>query len=200
MPVTRQSGQVAPIFGIVAMFLIGIVALAVEFGATANQHRFLQDTADHAALAGAARLGSAPASAQFTDARQTAFVYMRDNLQMNLTLAAVQATAGCDFNNQVTGCVLPAPYNNYTITIWAPGETAPGQVLASAGTTVSARITESVPVSFAAAVGIQRPSTQALGIAQSVQPQGSNFAVYLDGCLNVGNHLELVAGDVYVNQ
>jgi Flp pilus assembly protein TadG len=196
--VSRQRGQVAPIFAVAAMFMIGIVALAVDFGATANQHRFLQDTADHAALAGAARLGRTPTSAQFTDARQTAFVYFRDNLQLNLTLAAAQAV--CDFNNQVTNCTLPAPLDNYMISIWAPGEVAPGQVLVNAGTTVSVRITEKVTVSFAAALGIQRPSTQVLGIAQSVQPQYSNFAVYLDGCLNIGNHLELVAGDVYINQ
>ena len=194
----RQQGQVAPIFAVAAMFIVGAIALAVDFGATANQHRFLQDTADHAALAGAARLGRTPAAAQFTDARQTAFVHMRDNLQFNLTLAAVQAV--CDFNSQVTACALPVPYDSYTISIWAPGETAPGQVLVSAGTTVSVRITEKISVSFAAAVGIQAPSTQVLGIAQSVLPQYSNFAVYLDGCLNIGNHLELVAGDVYVNQ
>ena len=194
----QQRGQAAPIFAVAAMFLVGVVALAVDFGATANEDRYLQDTADHAALAGAARLGRTPTSAQFTDARQTAFVYVRDNLQLNLSLAAVQSL--CDFNNQITACTLPAPYDKYTLSVWAPGEVAPGEVLVSAGTTVSVRITEKVTVSFAAALGMQRPSTQVLGIAQSVQPQNSDFAVYLDGCLNIGNHLELVAGDVYVNQ
>ena len=198
LPVSTQRGQVAPIFAIAALVMIGLIALAVDFGATANQHRFLQDTADHAALAGAARLGRAPTAVQFTDARQTAFVYMRDNLQMNLTLAAAQAV--CDMNSQVSACALPAPYSNYSISISAPGETLPGEVLVSSGTTVSVRIDERLTVSFAAVVGVQGTSTQVVAIAQSVQPQYSNFAVYLDGCLDIGNHLELVAGDVYVNQ
>ncbi|GAC1334701.1 MAG: hypothetical protein NVSMB17_16720 [Candidatus Dormibacteria bacterium] len=193
-----QRGQVAPIFALAAVFLIGLVALAVDYGATASAHRYLQDTADHAAMAGAARLGRAPTSTQFTDARQTAFVYLRDNLQMNLSLAAAQAA--CDMNTQVSNCALPSPYSNYTISLWAPGEAAPGAVLVNAGTTVSVRITQRLTVSFAAVVGIQGTSTSVLGIAQSVLPQYSNFAVYLDGCLNIGNHLELVGGDVYVNQ
>src|SRR5207244_1111559 len=82
----EQHGQVLPIFAIMAVAVLGVVALGVDFGVIANEHRSLQAYADDAAIAGAQQLsplavvsgGSALTSAQQA-ARRQAFVVLRDN-------------------------------------------------------------------------------------------------------------------------
>ncbi len=51
-----QRGQVLPIFALMSFFLVGVSALAVDYGLLTNQHRGLQEAADSAALAGASQL------------------------------------------------------------------------------------------------------------------------------------------------
>ncbi|MDQ6747255.1 MAG: pilus assembly protein TadG-related protein, partial [Candidatus Dormibacteraeota bacterium] len=124
-----QRGQTLPIFALASLFIIGVVALAVDYGFLTNQHRNLQAFADEGATAGAIKLGGYPAPADRTNARKAALVYLRDNLKLSAaavnatTVAALGAKCGVADNMGTAGtasCVLPG--TTYKVSIWSPAE------------------------------------------------------------------------------
>src|SRR5258708_13959260 len=110
-----------------SFFLVGISALAVDYGLLTNQHRSLQEVADSGALAGASQLTQiSPQPGDYTKARTAAYIYLRSGM-----LPAAAATTArvsnmlsgaghSDFPSDVDNCPLPSPYSNYLISIASP--------------------------------------------------------------------------------
>ncbi|GAC1329276.1 MAG: hypothetical protein NVSMB17_05490 [Candidatus Dormibacteria bacterium] len=187
------------IFGIAAVFLVGTVALALDYGLAATHQRAVQGAADQAALAGANQLGASPSAADYTNARTTAFIYLRDNLLPGLTVGQLSGP-NCDLTIKLDHCALPSPYTQYSVSIQSPARTPDGQPVPSPGQTVSVEVFESVTAALGAILGQGTVAISARSIAEALKPVYSSYALYTDGCLDIGNHLELVGGDVYVNQ
>jgi hypothetical protein len=182
-----QRGQVAPIFGIMLLAIVGITALAIDYGLLSNQHRNLQEYSDQAALAGVQQLNpngtlTQPAVAQAA-ARKAAFVYLRENLaggngttQLPFTALTTGTFASCWgssatlFTQDIKGCALPNPFAAYTVSICTPGETlATGAGCAQQSgqqfDTLSVRITETVSTTLIRTLGIT--SENATGFAEA---------------------------------
>jgi len=231
--ISTQRGQIVPIFGIMLVFVIGSVALAVDFGLLSNQHRNLQVFADQAALAGVQQLNpdtvTSQATSSQTAARRTALIYLRENLaggngatQLPIaslsagTYAACWGSSATVFTVDIRQCQMPAPFSAYTVTICTPGETAasgPGCTLQTGQRfdTLSVRITETVSTGMLRAVGIttqnatgyaeaQFSAANALSSGNGSQGAYEPFSLYSNGCVTSGNQLQIIQGDVYLNQ
>src|SRR5258708_37458699 len=86
-PEGGQRGQVLPLLAFMMVAVIGIIAIGVDFGFVANQHRNLQEFADNAAMAGSSQLtagalsgGASSVAAAQQAARQEAFTVIRDSI------------------------------------------------------------------------------------------------------------------------
>ncbi|HEY8741058.1 MAG TPA: Tad domain-containing protein [Candidatus Dormibacteraeota bacterium] len=221
----REEGQVLPLFAIAATVIVGIIALGIDYGFLTDQHRNLQAYVDEAAVAGAFQLPPGPGIDDYTRARTNAFIILRDNLGWNLSpgtggskAAATCAGTTMDPTSDINGCVLQPPYGNYTVSIQAPAPPAASGI-AAAETTVAVQVVDAVATSFANVMGISSVNATAqavaynyedVGGARATMPNSSGttsvvgaapfpYALWSD-CIITGNHLEIVAGDVYVNQ
>ncbi|MFN2464660.1 MAG: TadE/TadG family type IV pilus assembly protein [Candidatus Dormibacteria bacterium] len=201
-----QRGQVVPIFAIMAVVIVGIIALAIDYGVLVNQHRNLQYYADSAALAGAEQIGSvSPSTVDRTNARTAAFIYLRDGLQfpaITVNVAFMNGNTACNLTANVVDCKLPPPYDNYVISIASPSETYPAPIPPAAYTaqlsdTVSVKVVETVANSFAGLIGVAQSTASAIGVGRWTQARHAGFALYADSCINFGNHTEVVGGNVY---
>jgi Flp pilus assembly protein TadG len=185
---TAQRGQVAPIFGIMLVFVIGVVALAIDFGLLSNQHRNLQQYADQAALAGVQQLNPTgtltQAAVAQAAARKAAFIYLRENLaggsgttQLPIstltagTFATCWGSATTIFTADISQCALPAPFTAYTVTICTPGETVGtgtgcAQQAGQQFDTLSVRISEIVSTTLIRALGIKTENATGYAEAQ----------------------------------
>lgn len=200
-----QRGQTLPIFAIAALFIIGVVALAVDFGFLTNQHRNLQAFADEAATAGALELGPNPGPTERTNARKAALIYLRENLNLGSTpsLSEVGSDCGTDFSTNVGtdgSASCPLRGTTYKVSIWSPAEPTGLGVSSSLSQTVSVRVSESVTTALAGLLSVPQVSVGALSVAQAGAAQ-PNYALYSDGCVKVlSSKTEVIAGDAYVNQ
>jgi hypothetical protein len=177
-----QRGQVVVIAALVLFVICGVIALAVDYALLTNQHRNIQAFVDQSALAGAAQLnpsGSASLPARELSARRTAFIYFRDNLAQAsgsppIALTALSACWGASsatqFSADIQGCPLPAPYDNYSVSICAPAEDSangtPCSNPISGGTSISMRVTESVATGFARLLGVSTATSGGFGAAE----------------------------------
>lgn len=202
-----QRGQTLPIFALASLFIIGTVALTVDFGFLANQHRNLQVFADQASTAGAYKLGSNPGPNDRTAARKAAFLYLRDNLGLGgaipaLSLATVMASCG-DFTSNVgtagtASCQLGS--TTFKVSIWSPAEGIPAGQDLGLTRTVSVRISEGVTTALAGIFSASQVNAGAFSVAQ-YGPGQPSFALYSDGCVNItSNKLESIAGNMYINE
>lgn len=197
-----QSGQALVVFAIIAVFIVGAVALAVDFGFVVTQHRNLQGFADQAAIAGAQQLTPSGMSSQVADtqaaARKAAFIYLRDNLLCSgqpasscagsTALSATALGTACPppagvtmWYADVQGCQMPAPLSGYTLTICTPGAISASGTCAgglSAGqpaNSLSVLVTESVATSLARIVGAGGATAGGFADAQfTYQPGAPN--------------------------
>ena len=199
-----QRGQTLPIFALASLVIIGTVALAVDFGFLANQHRNLQAFADEASTAGALKLGQNPGPSEYTAARKAAFIYLRDNLGLVSTVHTTDAgKCYSDFGNQIgtagtPDCVLGT--STYKVSIWSPGDTVPGGQDPALARTVSVRITESVTTALAGLFAFNQVPVGAYSLAQT-GPGLSNYALWSDGCVRVtSGKAEVMGGDAYINE
>ena len=199
-PTRRQRGQVLPIFALMALVIVGVVALAVDFGFLTDQHRNLQTWADHAAIAGAEQLsGDGNGTA---NARKSAMVYIRDNLGGSFTLAA-NYPCGVAYTSDVDDCTLPSPYGNYKVSIHTPGKYSIGCPYQVQCNTVSVEIKDTVANTLAAVAGINTTTVDAFAEARAILPnQPLQTAFYSDGCINTSSVLVpiVVDGDIYLNE
>lgn len=198
----HQRGQILPIFALSAVVIVGIIALGIDYGFLADQHRNLQAVADAAAEAGAEQLSIAPTQAERTAARQAAFIYLRDNLQLGVTTAsATCAGVPIDFGSDVSGCKLGASgtATNYTISITTPAQ-PPRVLLPRQSWTVRVVIYEAVTTSLANVLALAGPvQAGAAATALFDHNQHFPFALYVERCLTTGTHLEIIGGDVGIN-
>ncbi|MEA2684376.1 MAG: hypothetical protein QOK05_2704 [Chloroflexota bacterium] len=207
----RQRGQTLPIFALASLFIVGVVALAVDFGFLTNQHRNLQAFADEAATAGALKLGLNPGKAERTAARDAALIYLRENLGLGSSPSTSAVAAACipsppvatDLTSNVgtasaASCQLGT--TTYKVSIWSPAEPTGLGPSAPLSQTVSVRISESVTTALAGLFSFSRVPVGAFSVAQAGTAQ-PNYALYSDGCINVlSSKTEVIAGDVYINQ
>jgi hypothetical protein len=106
---TRHRGQVLVIAGIALPILLGVAALAIDFGTYLVTQRYVYNAADGAALAGAAELGDRDlslASSRLKEAQQAA-LYLDEILSLSMSsgeLAALAATV-----NSPNGYCYPDP-------------------------------------------------------------------------------------------
>jgi|ERR1035437_6826504 hypothetical protein len=222
-----QAGQVLPLFALMAVFLVGVVALAVDIGSIENQHRNIQAYADSAANAGVQNLSpnnnlNGNASALQAAARKAAIIYLKDNITNGngaSKLPLSSFTSPCwgspGFASDIENCAFPAPYSNYIISICTPGEAiGSGSACATQNTqvfsSISVRIQETVSTALAGIIG--NPSAL-IGGFSSVQYSSSNitgssltpsskfpFALYSNGCLDVTAGRVSLQGETYINQ
>jgi hypothetical protein len=192
-----------PIFALSALVIVGVVALAVDYGFLVDQHRNLQAFADHAAVAGAEQL--TPDGSGTTSARRGALVYLRDSLggtsaSMSLAGSAPCAGGAQAFSGNIDSCVLPSPYGNYTVTIHSPGDyTAPTYNVQS----LSVNIVDSVSNSVASVLGARTTNVGAYAEARSFATGlHSQTALYTDGCISTSSITVpiVVDGDIYLDQ
>ena len=201
-----QRGQTLPIFALASLVIIGTVALAIDFGFLTNQHRNLQAFADEAATAGALKLGSNPGDTERTNARQAAFIYIRDNLRLaGVTTTSLSTYSGCpaDFSGDLgtkgtASCTLGT--STYKVSIYSPGETVPGGQDPALARTVSVRVSETVTTALAGLFSFSSVPVGAYSLAQT-GPGLSSYALYSDGCVRVfSNKAEVIGGDAYINE
>ncbi|MFY9614587.1 MAG: Tad domain-containing protein [Candidatus Dormiibacterota bacterium] len=205
-----QRGQVMPIFALMALMIVGAVALAVDYGFLQDQHRNLQAFADHAAIAGAEQLTLDGTS--LPKARQSAMIYVRDNLglpQSSFALSGSPGSAPCSngtqgFSSNINNCQLPGNWSNYQVSIHSPGDYSP-HVYGDTAPSLSVNIVDTVTNTVAAVMGVKTTNVGAFGEAKT-QPPGVRLsaALYVDGCINntsaLGSVLPVVVdGDVYLN-
>jgi Flp pilus assembly protein TadG len=196
-----EEGQVVVLFALMAVAIVGLIALALDFGMLVDHHRKLQAYVDHAAVAGSYQLAASPTSAQRQEARRRAYIALRDNLGYTTSGSQFSSQAGaCSFATDVVDCPFPAPNDHDKVSIYSPAQFSVGQLQPPDAATVSVSISQDVGTSFMAALGIKSASTSASGSAQLRVAQNADFAMYLDGCLNVGNTPLMSGGDVYINQ
>jgi len=119
-----QRGQVLIIAALAFAILLGVAALAVDFGSHLVVRRYVQNAADGAALAGAAELGNPDESlvdAQGKAASQAAD-YLDDNLNLGMSSAQLAALAGV--LNSPNGYCFPNPADcstaRFQMWIYAP--------------------------------------------------------------------------------
>lgn len=91
--ISRQNGMMAIIAAPVALMMVGMTALAVDVGRVMVARNALQNAADAAALAGAARLGSFIAP-NWTVATASAHAAIRNNAVFRQGLVAGDVTPG----------------------------------------------------------------------------------------------------------
>jgi hypothetical protein len=198
----RQRGQTLVLFAVMAVFIVGAVALTVDFGFLATQHRNLQAFADSAAIAGAQQLTPSGTSSQLADtqaaARKTAFFYIRDNLlcagvpagscAAAAQLSAANLATACPPPAGITmwyadlqGCQMPAPLSSYTLTVCTPGQVggaatcAAGSATGQAANTLSVFITESVATSLSRIVGAAGANAGGFAQAQYTYQTGAPY-------------------------
>jgi Flp pilus assembly protein TadG len=201
-----RPGQTLPIFALASLFIIGVVALAVDYGFLTNQHRNLQAFTDESATAGAEKLGSYPDPTALLNARKAALIYLRDSLGLRASVPDVNTVAtacnGSGFNKDLgsagtTSCALGSTYH---FSILAPGDVVGLGSSAALSRTISVRVSESVTTALAGVFSLSQSSVGAFSVAQS-GPGYANYALYSDGCVNVNSSkTEIVLGDMYVNQ
>jgi Flp pilus assembly protein TadG len=199
-----QRGQTLPIFALVSLVIIGLVALAIDFGFLANSHRNLQAFTDESATAGANTLGLTPGPTDRAAARTAAFIYLRDNLlgtSSSVTTASIPSScydaAGNIGGSGSATCQLPG--TSYTISIWSPSETAYNGTDPQFQPTISVRVSETVTTALAGLLGQSTSGVGAFAVAQYTNQQ-SPYALYSDGCVTVRSvKTEIVQGDAYVN-
>jgi hypothetical protein len=192
-----QRGQVLLIFALAAFFLIGVVALAVDYGLLADHHRNLQAAADDAALAAArqlspsatATLGSdaRTANAQ-TNARRSAYLYLRDAIDGGAAsppsalqianLPACWGTAPDTFTADVLDCSFSPPYETFHVTICAPGEASGGGAPCATQrgygvNTVSVRISQDTETAMAGVIGASSVTVGGFALAEYDAGAGS---------------------------
>jgi hypothetical protein len=227
-----QRGQTLPLLALMSTVIIGLVALAIDFGFLADIHRNLQEFSDQAAIAGAEQLSPAAVAAggsQLTSAqvaaRRQAFVVLRDNIfgpngstsVPTSGLGSCWQPGGSLFDGDIKNCTLPSPNGNYTISICTPAETTATPCTApyeggniDPRSTLSVRITEAVATSLERVLGNSTSNAGAFASAWFSNPivAGGNsnsgvrlpYALYSNGCITSGNALEVIGGNVYVNQ
>jgi len=97
----RSRGQVLILFALFLLMLLGVSALAIDYASWLVVDRNLQNTADHAALAGASvftdRSGGTNCSGnKCFNARSQAWTSLNDELKLGLPATAIAALAGGD--------------------------------------------------------------------------------------------------------
>jgi Flp pilus assembly protein TadG len=202
----KQQGQVLVIFALAAMVIVGIVAIGVDYGFLVDQHRNLQAFADESASAGALQLPAGPSLSDRTNARKVAFQYLRDNLLNGSSQTISSSSFTCspsgpvvDFSSNIDNCTLPSPLGNYAISIDTPATnlsvSVPNQYW-----TIAVTVTGRVTTALASLLGSGK--NQAGGSAVALNNHDQNFpdAVYSDGCIQTGNSLETIAGQVYIDR
>jgi Flp pilus assembly protein TadG len=200
-----QRGQVMIVFALLATVLVGIIALAIDYGLLVDHRRNLQAFADAAVEAGAQKLSIAPTPSDRKDARTAAFVYLRDNLQLG-NVTTTNATCGTspvviDLSTDITNCVLGSggTPGSYTISIRTPAQ-PPVVSLPEQSWTVSVSVAEAVTTTVAKLLSVSGP-LQAGASATAYFNHRPRFpwAVYTSGCLSTGTHLEIFGGNAGIN-
>jgi hypothetical protein len=190
--------------------MIGAVALAVDYGFLADQHRNLQAFADHAAVAGAEELTLQDTSLGM--ARQRAMTYLRDNLGIARTTFPLNGSPGSApcangvqlFTANIDNCQIPGN-TNYVVSIHSPGDFTGPRIYGDTPPSLSVNINDTVTNSLAGVIGNQTTTVGAFAEARTQAPGGRlNGALYTDGCINsnslVGSVTPMVVdGNVYID-
>jgi Flp pilus assembly protein TadG len=187
-----------------SFFLIGVSALAVDYGLLTNQHRGLQEAADSAALAGASQLTTtSPQPSDYTKARTQAYIYLRSGMLPSSASSVASVSnmlSGCghaDFSSDVDNCHLPSPYNNYVISIDSPAHGVIPNVTSETNT-VSVSVTETVATVLASILPQSSAAPGATAVAQYNPAAYAAFSLWSAGQVTVGNDLQIVEGDVFI--
>src|SRR4029078_12645026 len=95
---TKPRGQVLVLFALFLLMLLGISALAIDYASWLVVDRSLQNTADHAALAGASEFedrtgGTNCAGVKCYNARAQAWTSLNDELNLGLPSTAIGVLA-----------------------------------------------------------------------------------------------------------
>jgi Flp pilus assembly protein TadG len=201
-----QRGQVMPIFMLVATFLIGAIAVAVDYGFLTDQHRNLQTFADHAAVAGAQQLSSDGSST--VNGRRAAMTYLRDSIGATSTSMSLASGVPCaggtqPFTANIDNCKLPSPYADMTVTIHSPGDYTHSYAYGTPS--VSVKISDTGVDNPAMLMGLTAPVGAYAEAKAQLGGQRLPTALYSDGCFYVNSPILLAAptrinGETYINQ
>ena len=197
-----------PIFGLVATFMIMVIALAVDYGFLTDQHRNLQTFADHAAVAGAQQLSRDGAAA--TNGRQGAMTYIRDNLGATSATMSLAGGVPCSngasprpFSANIDNCQLTGKFADTTVTIHSPGDYTNNYAYDTPS--VSVKIVDNSSDSPATIMGLTNSVGAYAEAKAQLGGQRLSTALYSDGCVGVNAAILLsgpsqMNGDVYMNQ
>jgi len=203
----QQHGQVAVIFALMATVVVGLIALAVDYGLLTNHHRNLQAFVDEAATAGAAQLPASPVISDRQNARQVAYDYLRDNLLnggslpdalKSGNLKCVGKATVVDWTQDVNNCQLPSPFDSYTFSVVTPVQQLSNATLSSTWT-LAVSVSESVASAVAGVIGQGALQAGATAVATHNFYQQFPWALYSDGCVQTGNSIAVVKGDVFID-
>ena len=129
----RNTGQVLIMFALFLLMLLGISALAIDYASWLVVDRNLQNTADHAALAGASEFedrtgGTNCSGSKCFNARAQAWTSLNDELALGLTTTEIGTLAASDTGTPGVNSVLRSgsPYSlNHTIWVTTPPPSSP---------------------------------------------------------------------------
>lgn len=193
---TSQAGQVVVITALMATVIFGAMALTVDLSLHTYSQRTLQNVADAGALAGATDLGISPTSGQQTQGLDDALAAIR--LNPPFSGLGSSSKTGCTNTSGFSGYCETVTYQNYTVKLSAPPQTANGS---SNQTTNDLEVDISVNVSnnFGAFVGMATSTVAAHAVAyNSGPPNPYNYTFFSATHVESGNQQESIIGDAFV--
>jgi Flp pilus assembly protein TadG len=195
---TSQAGQAVVITALMATVIFGAMALTVDLSLHTFNQRTLQNVADAAALAGATDLGVAPSGAQQQQGITDALSTIKQNQGFPTTWTGAATATTCTNSALVSGYCETVIYQNYTVRISAPPQTANGSSNRSAND-FEVDVYVNVANNFGAFVGTSTSTVGAHAVAyNSGPPNPYNYTFFSAQQTDSGNQQETITGDAYL--
>jgi Flp pilus assembly protein TadG len=195
---TSQTGQVVVVTALMATVIFGAMALTVDLSLHTFNQRTLQNVADAAALAGATDLGITPTGAQEQQGITDALSTIKQNQGFPTTWTGATTATTCTNSASVSGYCETVTYQNYTVKISAPPQTANGSSNRSANN-FEVDMYVNVTNNFGAFVGTSNSTVGARAVAyHSGPPSPYDYTFFSATEVDSGNQVETIAGNAYV--
>jgi Putative Flp pilus-assembly TadE/G-like len=174
------------------------MALTVDLSLHTFNQRTLQNVADAAALAGATDLGITPSGAQEQQGITDALSTIKQNQGFPTTWTGAATATTCTNSASVSGYCETVTYQNYTVKISAPPQTANGSSNRTAND-FEVDMFVNVTNNFGAFVGTSNSTVGAHAVAyNSGPPNAYDYTFFSAKETDSGNQQETITGDAYL--
>jgi Flp pilus assembly protein TadG len=181
-----------------ATVILGAMALTVDLSLHTYNQRTLQNVADAAALAGATDLGITPSGGQQKQGITDALTTVQKNQGFAAGWTGATTWTACTNSAGVSGFCETVTYQNYTVKISAPPQTANGASNSSAND-FEVDISVTVANNFGAFVGASNSTVGAHAVAyNSGPPNPYTYTFFSAKQTDSGNQQETITGDAYL--